>query len=806
MNTVELFDFQFVDRDIERIALNDFISKNDEVSLWIKGARGYGKTEFLNYGLKKQKEFELCYFDIKTDKNSSEIISDFIIELQKHCSSDFMSSVKEKYKHFYNNTYQKTKKITSELFPEIGNIASMILDTGYYAVTITDENRSTVDIINDYIALILNNKKLCLCIDNFSRCDIEVAQIFFQIIKKFIQEENFKSCIITTSEDLSNELKDAIYHNLPWKKIDINKLKKFDYFYQILNPIFIMDDFSDEDLNYIYLKCNGSPKKLSTIISKLLEKNGITLASTGKSIIDKNILFSILQSDHIKFEETDFSSEQKWIIFSYLSLYEKVPVLWLKNLAIYISEKFFLYHTYDERIFEKELLGLIENKILVYSAKGEISTYHDLDYIELSDIFNDFPIKNLFSQYTYEFLLKHDDIPGREKLICRHAYLAQIPNWYFMNFQYGKQLLKNGLYYDAHKVFSYLDGCYNKLSPFKLLRIAITSYETGNYRLASKQFEIINPEELRFRQVKYNYYFFKGKTCNNLGKIELAIECLKDAMKEVDKDSREYVQTLNILHMYYFEMPENKEEAKSIFNKIQTTYKMVYPREWANTMRGCQNFLDNETSLTILNEADTLIKDELEKAYLKTTKGFVLVRTDQMERAEEQFSDASKTIKKLKIHEYSYAANNLAICHMLKNNFRVAKEILLEALFWNRTSYGELVINTHLMICELYLNNETECHYYYEFLEKFVSKHNISDPIANRKIYMNLAIVSAKLEKHIAEQAFLMKIESNIIDTSSEWRYYMLTGQLEKARILIPKAQYQKTLAFDPWFLIYAHD
>ena len=281
-----------------------------------------------------------------------------------------MSSVKEKYKHFYNNTYQKTKKITSELFPEIGNIASMILDTGYYAVTITDENRSTVDIINDYIALILNNKKLCLCIDNFSRCDIEVAQIFFQIIKKFIQEENFKSCIITTSEDLSNELKDAIYHNLPWKKIDINKLKKFDYFYQILNPIFIMDDFSDEDLNYIYLKCNGSPKKLSTIISKLLEKNGITLASTGKSIIDKNILFSILQSDHIKFEETDFSSEQKWIIFSYLSLYEKVPVLWLKNLAIYISEKFFLYHTYDERIFEKELLGLIENKILVYSANG----------------------------------------------------------------------------------------------------------------------------------------------------------------------------------------------------------------------------------------------------------------------------------------------------------------------------------------------------------------------------------------------------------------------------------------------------
>ena len=121
--------------------------------------------------------------------------------------------------------------------------------------------------------------------------------------------------------------------------------------------------------------------------------------------------------------------------------------------------------------------------------------------------------------------------------------------------------------------------------------------------------------------------------------------------------------------MYCYELPEKLEQSRTIFKKIQTTYKDMYPHEWANTMRGCQNFLDDRDSLEVLQEADLLINDELERAYLKTTKGFVLVKLNRMNEAEEQFSDACKTIKRLKIHEYSYAANNLALCYMLKDIF-----------------------------------------------------------------------------------------------------------------------------------------
>lgn len=805
MNTTELFDFHFVDRDIERNALNDFITNTKNVALWIKGNRGFGKTEFLNYGFKQQKSFELCYFDIKIDKASVDIVSEFIIELQRHCELGFMSLVKEKYKHFYDTTYKNVQKITSELFPTINSIASKILDTGYYVATFKDGDKEPVNIINDYIALILTKKKLCLCIDNFSRCDIEVANIFFQIIKNFIKEENFKSCIITTSEDLSAELKDEIFRNLPWTDIEIKKLGKSEYFHQILNPIFKMDTLSHEDLDYIYQKCCGSPKKLSTIISKLLEKKGITLTNNAKAVIDKKALFSILQNDHIKFDDTDFSLEQKWVIFSYLCLSTKISVYQLKEFALYVSEKIFLYSTYSEAVFSKALSELVNNKLLSYD-NDNISTYHDLDYIELMDILNDSPIKNMLSQYAYEFLLTHDDYCSREELICYHAWKAQIPNWYVLNFRYGKKLYKKNFLYDAYKVFLRFNDCYNKLTPIKILLIAITSYETGNYQLSIQQLILLNPERLKFKQLKYSYYFYLGKAYYNAGNIIDAINNIQNALNEIDKSSKEYVQTLNVLHMYCYEIPEKLEQSKKIFENIKNTYKDIYPHEWANTMRGCQNFLDNKESLKILEEADALINDELERAYLKTTKGFVLVKLNQLDEAEKQFSDACETIKRLKIHEYSYAANNLAICYMLKENFIVARDILLEALFWNRTKYGELVLNTHLMICCLYVDNLNESNRYRNFLVNYMENNKVLDPIINRKVYMNLAIVNSYLKSDIEMTAYYNKARSYVANSSSEWRYHMLTDKNSENHLPEPDAQYQKVLNFDPWFLIYAHD
>lgn len=805
MKTTDLFEFRFVDREYEQKKLEVFLSKHSKSTLWIKGKRGLGKTEFFHYVLKEHSEYALCYIDIKKRTSSSNILSDFIINLQEHCDMDFMTNVSKKYKQFYNSIYKKTQNITSELFPNISNIVDAILELGYYAVTHSDENKNPLELINDYIGLILNKKKLCICVDNFSRCDMDIAQHFFQIIKRFVDEKNFRACIVTTSEDLNPELKEAIFHQLPYIDIDINKFDEFDYFFQILEPIFEMNEFTENDLIYLYQKCDGSPKKLSTTISKLLEKNGITLSQRSKAKINKKTLLTVLQGNHVKFEESDFAPVQKWIIFSYLCLTKQTPIQQMKELALYISKRFLLYSAYNESIFDSELLLLINNKILDYDINNVVSTHHDLDYIELMDIFNDSQLKGVFSQYTYEFLLQHPTYPDYEELICRHARDAKVSGWEKINFRYGKKLFYNRQIYESYRILSHLNNDIHKLHPIQILFIALVAYETGNYYVAINNFQLLQPEYLKFNQVRYYYFFYLGKSYNNIGRIKDAVAMIEKALEVIEKDSAIYVHTLNILHMYYFEIPEKIEESKKIFNKIRLSYEELYPIIWANTMRGCQNFLDNDICLNILQRAETKIENELEKAFLKTTHGFVLIKLNRIQEAEIQFRESSETIKRLKIHEYSYAANNLAVCYMMKNDYRTAKEILLKALLWNRTVYGSLVIQTHLMICSLYLSLECETDYYYDFLNSYMENHQIIDPIINRKIHMNMGIVCQKKGKHIMKSVHFEKVQPFIINSSSEWRYHILTNTIDE-EITRPTEKYMHITTFDPWFLIYAHD
>ena len=316
MNTTELFNFRFVDREHERDIITNFFNNKKETTLWIKGSSGFGKTTFFNYMFENCNQYALCYIDIKPDNTSMDIITNFIIQLQKYAQEDFVTQFKNQYKRLYNSISNEFKEITKLAFPQIGNIVSVLFDASYTIITNKDENRNCIDIVLNYIREILNNKKLCICIDNFSRCDSTTSFFFFQIFKTFLSKDYFRSCIITTTEELKDELKEAIYHNLPYTEIIISELKEYAYFGEILNPIFDQSNIEDEDLQYIYQKCNGSPQKLSTIISKLLDKSGITIRESGKAIINKNILYSILQNQRIYFEEQDFNQIQQSFFLS----------------------------------------------------------------------------------------------------------------------------------------------------------------------------------------------------------------------------------------------------------------------------------------------------------------------------------------------------------------------------------------------------------------------------------------------------------------------------------------------------------
>lgn len=805
MDTTDLFKFRFVDREHERQILNNYFNNKQETILWIRGDSGFGKTTFFSYVFEKWNQYALCYVNIKTDDTAVDVVSDFILQLQKFAGVNFISQFKSRYKKFYNNVYKNYKGVSEKFFPQISNIVAILMDASYTVITNADESKNCIEVINDYIREILNRQKLCICIDNFSRCDLKTASIFFQIFKTFLFEEYFRSCIITTTEELSEELKDAIYHNLPYTEIKITELNEYNYFGQILNSNFDLSNIEIEDLQYIYQKCNGSPQKLATVISKLLDRNGISINSSSKAVINKKILYSILHNQYINFNEQDFNPVQQWILFSYLCLSEEIEIDTVRDCALFISQKFLLFNAYNAQIFNQELLNLISNKIIKYNADNTISPFHDSSYRDLLDILENSPFKRIFHQYSYEFLLINH--PDKRGLLCRNAREAEISGWVNLNFRYGKFLAHNKQHYDAQRIFVHFYQDLDKLHAVQVLFIAMNSYETGNYQLAINQLTFLDPEKLQFKKVKYNYYFYLGKSYNNVGSVTVAVKMLELALEQTEVGSREYVQTLNILHMYYLEIPQKQGKALELFTEIKDNYKEKYPQIWANTIRGCHNFMNDSDSLKLLCEAEAILDNELEKAFVKTTIGFVLIRMNELKDAENQFQTACGVIKQLKIHEYSYAMNNFAICCMLKKEYQKAKDILLDALLWNRTDYGKLAIKCHLLVCAIYLNQIDEAKDYYKYLDTYIEARNPNDPVINRKIYINLAIASKKMNEELLAQSYLKKAEAYVTDTSSEWRYLnLIDATQEDFHKPMPGLEYQCVMDFEPWFLIYAHD
>ena len=323
--------------------------------------------------------------------------------------------------------------------------------------------------------------------------------------------------------------------------------------------------------------------------------------------------------------------------------------------------------------------------------------------------------------------------------------------------------------------------------------------------MAIQQLNIIEYDKLKYNLAQYYFYFCLGKSYYNIGDVFKAVDMLKNALNAVAKDSEKYVLTLNVLHMYYFEIDDKIDQSHIIFEYIRKNFKEKFPEIWANTIRGCHNFLSNQEALDNLKEAEKILSNELEKAFIKTTIGFVQIKSNELDLAQQSFQDAYEIIKDIKIHESSYVANNLALCYMMKNNYAKAKEILTEALLWNRTNYANLVIQSNLMMCCIYLRQYDEAEDYYEYLKKYMEKQN-SDPILNRKIYMNLAIASKALANQLAYKEYAQKAGVFALNTSSEWRYYCLIEESEKHMNKRPTCKYELITSFDPWFLIYAHD
>lgn len=63
MNTPDLFDFSFVDREREQKIFNNYMSEPNKSVLWVDGKHGVGKTQFIKHAMKQYANYAFAYFN-----------------------------------------------------------------------------------------------------------------------------------------------------------------------------------------------------------------------------------------------------------------------------------------------------------------------------------------------------------------------------------------------------------------------------------------------------------------------------------------------------------------------------------------------------------------------------------------------------------------------------------------------------------------------------------------------------------------------------------------------------------------------
>ena len=816
MDTTRLFNFEFVDRYQERKIFSSYTnSRNIEHILWITGERGVGKTRFVKQMLLDLSGRTIIWVDDSIQSENEIIILDFLNKLQKIKGNSFYDFVKDNYHLFWESGKDFVKVILSNRNFFWGHLTDLLFDATSKVMDKNSSSRIFYKIFISYIDNILENNYLFIVFDNFSRYDNSSIQIIFDLIRNYINNDKIRFCIITTDNDmiLKEELETQIYMSIPFKNILIQEFSSYIFFGEILHKIFGKALFNYDDVKYIYEKCGGNPENLIKILKKSFKRNAISLNSYNITI-NKEILYTILRTESTRFSANDFTFKEQLLLLDIICIGKVVNQEFLKLTVEYLACKIFMFKQFSDEIFFETLGKLINHNIIVCGDDNTLVFEHDSIFLDICDILYDMKLKPQICQNLYELLLKTDlslygySEEDYEYYKAYYAAEAYIPGWERINFEYGNRLIERHLYHKAIIIFDKLPITYFYDSPKQLYTMAYAYFEDGQFSKSLSILKSIFIDTVSEKEFLFKYYFLMGKTQNILTEKLEAISCFNQALKLTGKDSSEFVETLNLLHLTYMETEKGRKKAKIIFEYVKDNYETVTPLEWAKTMRGIANFYDGNNALELLHRAIEIAiqkNDKIEQAYIENSMGFIYLRNGDIEKAEYHFSLAYEILHVYKTHETSYALNNRAICYMLNEKYEDALIDLLQALLWNSTPYAYYTINSHLCNCYLLMNKAEEAGQIISMLEHYILYNKIEDPVMLRKLTMTLGIAHHHMNNITVSRSFFSSLSiENVISTSSEYRYRIYTNQTvnDKSRNNL----YFKNKNFEPWILIYGHD
>lgn len=511
-----MFNFKFVDREIERKLIKKFISASSiDKILWIHGESGVGKTELMKYFTNQSSQNK--YIHVNPIKNQTgSYISILIKELEKENYSLLnyiirnYKQIKDLVKNTISEINGKTKFLISGL--EIGEKIFIDANQEFFSVG---------NVLTKYISIISQKDSLIFIFDNFQQCDLKSLEIIQEISQNLLGKQHIKFIFITTDNLITSdsEIIEFLTEKITGDYIRIEPFKQKEYFLDILLDIYKLDNITNPEMDCLFQICKGIPEKLKIFLRNMYLAHGIKqYGNNPLPQFDANIFADTLEKgvENIDFEALDIL--QKLTLKIMFCWNESITFKLLEDVMHYVCDKVLYMPNELSQQINLTIYSLLNLHILEFNG-DRLKLKHDLLYTICIIKYNVIPDEILYNElYCYININKGKIVEEYSQTYydlnnALYAYRAKVYSWEEINLQCLKMLIQQSNYQQIDIIIERLKECFNKLNVADLILLAECFYNSGKYDQARKILDEASKKLVNDTEC-FNYYYLSGKLYN----------------------------------------------------------------------------------------------------------------------------------------------------------------------------------------------------------------------------------------------------------------------------------------------------
>lgn len=821
MNNIELTNFNFVDRDLERSIAKDFLGINNNCNLMlVLGRSNVGKSFFIDKVLSSYDDLKKLKIDFNNVPVSQCAYKYLIEEFNKFTNGDFAAFIQKQ----FSNVIRIINGVASPILVSAGqslfaSIMDNLSDTSLFLKR-NNEQESVVSILHSYIKKIIKKDRLIVVFKNFSKCD-DMSQAAILNLISLITKENGVKFVVSIDTDVYNnsKLQTFLTNNL-FCSVNLQPFSDPKYFYDMLTNIFIFKSSDIVTLNQVFDMCEGYPGNLKSLLTNIyMKENGFFDTPSGKMKWNSRILEHIPTNNLIS--EIQWGNPIHKLIFLTV-LFLKIPLNYddVVDATEFLMERMHMHIPIDlgalmyELLYNFCLLSL-KNDIVDISSNIKKDLYFSMYEND------DFAV--MLFQYIYQYLksreayfIEKDKDIFKEQLAW-HSYKSKSADWDIVNIEIGKYFYEAGNLVAARNIFSRIMSFCEVLNIRERYMIASCFYECGDYESAENV--LLQIEDIA--QYDFHYLLLSVKILNiNMKKTDSVN--LIDCMLHDNRFDASTYYLIDMKQRILSNLSKERSVAKKLFDKILAAYKegnTTYDDFLISAMEYYRGDVVQEC-FSILEKKYIKQDNQLMLQELYVNKGFDLFWQGKIDDAKKVFELSAKKLEKLRTHEAAYALNNYANCLMMEGDVSRAIATLLKGLSLNQSYYAEITLKTNLMICYSMSkdkSNEQMIKKLFTELETMISNtpSNEIDLSILLKVQYAIGLVQEtnfelNLSPSINYKQVAIGMVHNYINYSLPYLWFKnLNSSIEEdiaERVNSIKYKFFYKNRFEPWLLTLTHD